>query len=695
MKRISIILLFILGGIQLLFGDKTIIAVSNFEAIGLEDNSASIVTELTTSYLAGKPMFSVVERGRIDAVILEQRTQMEAITDSETALKIGQILNAQKLLTGSIARYESTYIDFIVTMRIIDATTGAIDVSASAEVASGDTLKKDVEALIDSLLDSIELTGKVSKVVDDSVYISLGSMMGVEAGDAFGVKEISVIRDEKGNFLMREDRPVANLEVVESLEDGSRCIVLEMVSGTEIQQGMVVGTPIRNLPADESGRASIEITTIPAGVTVYINEEFSGATPITISDAEPGVYNLELAAAGFKTQQLELELGAGKQAVINREMVKEYTQDELLKQGKIPRKQTDPIIALQRSLIPGQGYAYNGYDQLAGIVPSIIAGTVTLGIAGGLMADGPFLNSISGNFLGAAIAGYLFSIIDSISSAVAPYRYPSYLWFQTRLIGSYTNFGQDFIYPEGFPTAWMAEDYYSETMDISNYEEFDNYYQNQQGYGGGMMIPVQYRGRKYELGVQLIILQQSDAQFALAFNIGYNIIRIGDFGLRIGSYGSGFFTSPEPPDMRGWGFERYIPNFGLRICPTLGFSIEKLNTFFRLDIAPVIYGEQTIVFPDQIYSGNVDDWITAEATDEEVTEFMYTRGMDTLSAATIGFGVELELARFFSGRNGFSVWGRLDYHPNDGERSYKELEAYIDLLTSYQVMAGISYVYRF
>jgi len=79
------------------------IAVTNFtkDNIGL---SPKVETELVSTKIKGKKYFVVANRGDLDKVIRESKIQSEDIFDTKTAVKIGDLLGVQAIVTGVVSK---------------------------------------------------------------------------------------------------------------------------------------------------------------------------------------------------------------------------------------------------------------------------------------------------------------------------------------------------------------------------------------------------------------------------------------------------------------------------------------------------------------------------------------------------------------------------------------------------------------
>jgi len=104
--------------------------------------------------------------------------------------------------------------------------------------------------------------------------------------------------------------------------------------------------------------------------------------------------------------------------------------------GKVPRRPTDPKEALRRSFIPGAGFTYNGYPQMAGVVPiTLPLGALELIMlnTSGFMDDAGVLPKSDAytNYYAIAITTaflfpYVTSLFDALRAAVEEFLYPMY-----------------------------------------------------------------------------------------------------------------------------------------------------------------------------------------------------------------------------------------------------------------------------
>ncbi len=85
---------------------------------GGKSRASAIVTERLTSEISATPGLEVVERGRLDEVLKEQKLGARGVLDPVTAKKIGNILGADAVVTGTVIELNNT--DVEINARLVD-----------------------------------------------------------------------------------------------------------------------------------------------------------------------------------------------------------------------------------------------------------------------------------------------------------------------------------------------------------------------------------------------------------------------------------------------------------------------------------------------------------------------------------------------------------------------------------------------
>ncbi|HBA60433.1 MAG TPA: hypothetical protein DCZ92_06380 [Elusimicrobia bacterium] len=104
---------------------------------GAKSKASAIVTERLTSEIASNPRMEVIERSRLDEVLKEQKLGARGVVDDATAKKIGNILGADAVVTGSVIDLDGKNVE--VNARLVDTQNAHILKAVTK------TIKKDWE----------------------------------------------------------------------------------------------------------------------------------------------------------------------------------------------------------------------------------------------------------------------------------------------------------------------------------------------------------------------------------------------------------------------------------------------------------------------------------------------------------------------------------------------------------------------
>jgi TolB-like protein len=103
---------------------KRIAVMALSSETGKRTRSSAIVTERLTSEIASEPGVDVIERAKLDQILGEQNIQSQGSIDPVTVKKIGSILGADALVTGSVIDLNDKTVE--VNARLVDTQNGKI-----------------------------------------------------------------------------------------------------------------------------------------------------------------------------------------------------------------------------------------------------------------------------------------------------------------------------------------------------------------------------------------------------------------------------------------------------------------------------------------------------------------------------------------------------------------------------------------
>jgi hypothetical protein len=177
--------------------------------------STVLISELS-SLLSSSGRVRVVERVLIERLLEELNLGSSDLANPETALKLGRVLAARLIGTGTLLHQPQ---GTLLSLRLIDTETSAIPQVLTRPMGGGPGgLEKEVFQLNREVLRTIiakyPLRGFVVKVTGDQVLLNLGAKQGVVPGTKFEVLEEGEAVPYKGKVLSSAPRQVAQLEAV-------------------------------------------------------------------------------------------------------------------------------------------------------------------------------------------------------------------------------------------------------------------------------------------------------------------------------------------------------------------------------------------------------------------------------------------------------------------------------------------------
>jgi TolB-like protein len=103
---------------------RRVVVMGFYSETGAKSRASAIVTERLTSEIAANPRMEVIERNRLDEVLREQNLTARGVVDPATARRIGNILGADAVVTGSVIELTDQKVE--VNARLVDTQDARI-----------------------------------------------------------------------------------------------------------------------------------------------------------------------------------------------------------------------------------------------------------------------------------------------------------------------------------------------------------------------------------------------------------------------------------------------------------------------------------------------------------------------------------------------------------------------------------------
>ncbi len=160
-------------------------------ALSTRDGMSTVLTTQLTDQLNQSGRVQVVERVVMDRLLEELNLGSSELAAPQTALKLGQILAAKLVTTGTLLHTPDSS---LLSMRMIDSETTAVPKVVTRKITpNGLDIDKDMQAINRTILNAViakyPLQGFIVQASGKEAIINLGANQGVVQGTVFEVIE--------------------------------------------------------------------------------------------------------------------------------------------------------------------------------------------------------------------------------------------------------------------------------------------------------------------------------------------------------------------------------------------------------------------------------------------------------------------------------------------------------------------------
>ena len=184
------------------------------------DGLSIVLTTQLAAHLNASGRVQVIERAIVEQLLEELNIGSSDLANPETALKLGNVLAAKIIGTGSLV-YMSD--GTLLSLRLIDTETSAIPKIINKHISPRASLEKELYQLNRDILKTIimkyPLQGYVVQSAGDQIMINLGQKQGVVLGTKFDVLEEQKPISYKGKLLHSSPKSIAEIEVIQVEQD--------------------------------------------------------------------------------------------------------------------------------------------------------------------------------------------------------------------------------------------------------------------------------------------------------------------------------------------------------------------------------------------------------------------------------------------------------------------------------------------
>jgi tetratricopeptide (TPR) repeat protein len=192
------------------------------------DGFSSVMMSQLADYLNASGRVRVVERIIIDRLLEELHIGSSELANPETALKLGRVLAARLVGTGSLIYLPQ---GTLLNLRLIDTETTAIPQVTTRQIPSQASLEKELfqlnREILRTVITNYPLRGYIVKLTGDQVILNLGAKHGVVVGTKFEVIEEGEEIQYKGKTLKGSPKSAGRMEVVKVEPEFSYAKIIE------------------------------------------------------------------------------------------------------------------------------------------------------------------------------------------------------------------------------------------------------------------------------------------------------------------------------------------------------------------------------------------------------------------------------------------------------------------------------------
>jgi hypothetical protein len=153
-------------------GASPALAVADFTANNTSGSDAVVLTDLVRAAVIADGTYTVVDKNNMDKVLAGQAIPKSGCTSEDCAVKLGKILNVQKMIVGT---YSLLGTERFLTARLVDVESGRIEHSATRKGFDNRDADVAAQALVSQLFGHGEPAGAPVPAPPDSHPVAAGA----------------------------------------------------------------------------------------------------------------------------------------------------------------------------------------------------------------------------------------------------------------------------------------------------------------------------------------------------------------------------------------------------------------------------------------------------------------------------------------------------------------------------------------
>jgi hypothetical protein len=267
------------------------LAILDLEANGVSPSLAAILTERLNQFFYDQRRYRLVERNHLQKVLREQSFQHSGLC-GESCTELGKLLGVRQLMLGSVSKVGNLY---SLNLRLVDVTNGQIRGMVSGECRCSE--EEFVTRLSRQVAGELLSQAPTHPDLAHLRVISYPPKAEVRLNQRLvGLTPLSLADVAPGDYQL-EVRQADHAPVQRPLK---------LVAGESVSE-------VASL-RKYKGYGELEVSSVPMGASVYLNQELKGVTPLTLAQIPEGDHHLRLTLAGHRTTEQRILVFANESA---------------------------------------------------------------------------------------------------------------------------------------------------------------------------------------------------------------------------------------------------------------------------------------------------------------------------------------------------------------------------------------------
>ena len=330
---------------------KVFLAVLDLDlSPGIPQEAKTSLSDILREQLWKTGRFRVVDRNNMERIMKEQGFQLSDCTSKECAVKVGQLLGVEQMVTGNVTLLGKTY---IISVQMTRVETGEIEKMASDRCPSCE---------LDQLIGSIDkVSAALAEAVGGTAPVPVKPAPPKPAPAVVG--SLNVYSDpSEAEVYWDGTRVGVSAIFLKDLKPGEHRLTLKKDGYASQDLAVTVKSGLNSVQVQLKQLATIRIQGSPDGAQILMDGKAMGTAPREVM-IPAGTHRLELSQAGYQGYNQDFEAREGESRTIGYSLESLEKPREVVKVIKAKpqsQPQTQPQPKLQSKGRVAKGFYYTG-----------------------------------------------------------------------------------------------------------------------------------------------------------------------------------------------------------------------------------------------------------------------------------------------------------------------------------------------